>query len=510
MALEYSSSQNTYLIYTKTVELAAELEACLREFVARGSVEVRENGGHVAPVSGLSWEVRGTGEKPLLHLWSERCNLTRRVVAITDHSDERLALAVERFGRAKPDRLEFLRLDFDRNARALSRGEFCERFGRILAEQFPDDTLESLTISPDLEHSLSGNYARGLLRRGSTHTAVLGVPFGESAEAVENSLTFALLWLDRALHSSRRGTVAGLRLILPRNASRAVAHRFAALHPQLAIELYELDPARETLEKIDPRSAGNLDTWLVPFRESEALLNRARPALDPVIVLAPKAITVHPAAQSREVFLRFRGLPIARCDEGRVFFGTTDAREELTTTSRVALKRLLHDLEIHRHPLASDTRHSHYRAQPERWLESLIRADVTCIDAALDPRYVYAQVFANAGGEHGILDLLGVTRAGRLAILELKASENLHLPLQAADYWLRIRRHLEQGDFARYGYFPGVALQAAPPLVYLVAPALRFHPATDVLLRYVDPELEIVRVGLAESWRRGVRVVMRQ
>ena len=492
------------------MELATELEACLREFVSAGSVEVRENGGHVAPISGLCWEVRGAGEKPLLHLWSERCNLTRRVLAITDHSEERLTLAVERFGHAKPDRLEFLRLDFERNARALSRGEFCERFGRILAEQFPDETLESITISPDLEHSLSGNYARALLRRGSVHTAVLGVPAGESQDATENSLTFALLWLEHALHSSRRGTVAGLRLVLPGNANRTVAHRFAALHPKLAIELYELDHARETIEKIDPRNAGNLDSWLVPFRESDALLANARPALDPLVGLAPKAITVHSAAQSREVWLRFRGLGFARWDEGRIFFGISDAREELTAASRPALKRLLHGLEIHRHPLASDTRHSLYRAQPERWLESLVRADVTCIDAALDPRFVYAQVFANAGGEHGILDLLTITRTGRLAILELKATEHLHLPLQAADYWLRIRRHLEQGDFARYGYFPGVELQAAPPLVYLVAPALRFHPATDVLLRYLSPELEIVRVGLAESWRHGIRVVMRQ
>jgi len=47
------------------------------------------------------------------------------------------------------------------------------------------------------------------------------------------------------------------------------------------------------------------------------------------------------------------------------------------------------------------------------------------------------------------------------------------------------------------------------PLVYLVAPALRFHPTTDTLLRYLTPEMEVVRVGLAESWRGGVRVVMR-
>jgi hypothetical protein len=92
----------------------------------------------------------------------------------------------------------------------------------------------------------------------------------------------------------------------------------------------------------------------------------------------------------------------------------------------------------------------------------------------------------------------------------LKASEYIHLPLQAADDWLRVRRHLLSGDIARYGYFPRVELQQAPPLVYLVGPALRFHPATDELLRYLLPGLEIVRVGLAESWRRGLRVVMRQ
>jgi hypothetical protein len=103
-----------------------------------------------------------------------------------------------------------------------------------------------------------------------------------------------------------------------------------------------------------------------------------------------------------------------------------------------------------------------------------------------------------------------VTCSGRLAIGELKASEPIHLPLQAARCWLRIRRHLERCDFDRYGYFPGIELQAAPPLVYLVAPALRFHPSTYILLRFLSPELENTRVGLAEGERRGLRVVMRQ
>ena len=492
------------------MELAAELEANLREFAASGPVEVRENGKRLASLAALSWEVRNAGEKPLLHLWSEQHNLTRRILSITDHSEERLALAVERFGRSKPGRLEFVRTSFERSSRELSREEFCSYLSRILAEQFPDESLESLSVSPDLEHSLSGNYARGLLRRGSAYTALLGVPGDDSSEKVENSLTFALLWLERARQSARRGSVTSLRLILPKDAGLGVAHRLAALDSRLAIELYEHDFDRENLQKIDPNSLGNLSTWLVACRETQALIDRARSALDPILALAPQAVSVHAAVPTREVFLRFRGLPFARWEDEHVFFGTADPREELTAASRPSLKRLLDELEIHRHPLASDTRHPLYRAQAERWLESLAREDVTRIDAKLDPRFVYAQVFANAGGEHGILDLLAITRSGRLAILELKTTEHIHLPLQAADYWLRVRRHLQQGDFARYGFFPGIELQAAPPLVYLVAPALHFHPATDTLLSYLARELEIIRVGLAESWRRGLRVVMRQ
>ncbi len=492
------------------MEFAGELQASLEEFTASGVVEVRENGGSVAPFSGMSWEVRGDGEKPLLHLWSEQFNLTRRVLAITDHSEQRLALAVERFGRAKPDRLEFIRREFERGARELSREEFRDRLTHLLAEQFPDEKLESLVVSPDLEHSLSGNYARGILRRGSADIAVLAVPGGESSEATDNSLTFALLWLQQARRLSSRRTIISVRLILPKDTCSTVAHRLAALDPQLAFELYEHDPALDILEKIDPRRAGNLDSWLVPHREREALLNRARPLLEPIFSLARQAVTLHPSARPHEVWLRFRGIPFARWDDGRVYFGINDAREELTSASRPALKRLLEELEVHRHPLADDPRHPLFRAQPERWLESIVREDVTRVDAMLDQRFVYAQVFANAGGEHGILDLLTVTRLGQLAIIELKASEHIHLPLQAADYWLRVRRQLQSGEIARYGYFPGITLQRASPLVYLVAPALRFHPTTDQFLNCLSPELEIVRVGLAESWRRGLRVVMRQ
>ena len=86
-----------------------------------------------------------------------------------------------------------------------------------------------MTTSADLEHSLSGNYARGVLKRGSSHTAFLAVPDGETQDTVNNSLTFALLWLERLRNSNHRGSVGGLRLIVPKDSCGIVAHRIAAL-----------------------------------------------------------------------------------------------------------------------------------------------------------------------------------------------------------------------------------------------------------------------------------------
>jgi hypothetical protein len=115
------------------MELAEELRASLQEFLTGASIEIREKGSRITAVSPLLWEVRGAQGKPLLHLWGENCNVTRRALAIADHSDARLALAVERFGRAKPERLEMVRLDFVPSPKQLSRDDFCEQLRRIVS-----------------------------------------------------------------------------------------------------------------------------------------------------------------------------------------------------------------------------------------------------------------------------------------------------------------------------------------------------------------------------------------
>jgi hypothetical protein len=297
---------------------------------------------------------------------------------------------------------------------------------------------------------------------------------------------------------------------LPRGSSSITAHRMAALASPQEVELYEYEPLYWRVRRVARSNAGNLATWIVPRREIEQAIAAAMPLAERIRRLAPEAIRVGMAPATQEVTLRFHGMEFARWRLGAMWYGFGDRQDVLTPEKWPALESLVRQLETHRHPLAPDTKHRLYRGQPERWLETMVAADPARIDARLDPRHIYAQVPAFSSGDRGIIDLLGATRDGRLAVLELKASEDIHLVMQAVDYWLRVRFHHDQDDFRRYGYFPEVPLNVKPPLLFLVAPGFRFHPSTDIVLRYLSPEIEIARIALAENWRRGLRVVFRQ
>ena len=174
----------------------AELDRALGEMAASGSVEVREDGEWLAELAGLHCELRRQGKNSLVHLWSDERNLTHRVLRVKEHSESQIILEVQRFGRAKPGRLEFLRKDSRRSPERITREQFRARFRRLLAERFPDAVVESLTAAPDLEHSFSGLYIRGQMHEGSRAWALMAVSASEDAAAIEGILAFGLLWLD--------------------------------------------------------------------------------------------------------------------------------------------------------------------------------------------------------------------------------------------------------------------------------------------------------------------------
>ncbi len=489
------------------------LERALQELARAGSVEVHEDGEWLAELTGMHCELHRQGKSHLVHLWSEDRNLVRKILRVAEITPGHLALEVQRFGRPRPGTLEFLRTDVPRPVGRLNRGKFRARFRRMLAEEFPDAEVESLTTAPDLEHSFSGLYTRGVMVERGRSWALLGVWSGEDRSAIDAALSFGLLWLDWTRQHVRRRALQGLRLFLPAGLTGLALHRAQALEPSVNLEVYEVDENAWRVERAEASNAGNLESWLTPRGEAEATLDAARETVEKIRALAPmaaNAIDALPAAEAREVALRFRGLEFARWGPRGVWFGLGDERCELSPRTWPALAKLVQQLELHRSPVASDTNHPLYRAAPERWLESLALAEPSRLDAQLDSRCVYSQVPAFSAGDRGVMDLVGVTRQGRLVVIELKASEDIHLPLQALDYWLRVRRHQRDAEFQRYGYFSGIELDARPPLLWLVAPGLRFHTATEVLLRYLSSEVQVTRIGLNENWRRGLRIVFRQ
>ncbi len=157
-----------------------------------------------------------------------------------------------------------------------------------------------------------------------------------------------------------------------------------------------------------------------------------------------------------------------------------------------------------------DRRDPLWRMYPERWLESLVFKNVAAVDSRLDPAHVYSQVPAFSASDRAMIDVLTCTREGRLAVLELKADEDIHLPLQGLDYWARVLWHHGRGEFQQYGYFAATQLSPRPPLLLLVAPSLRVHPAVDTLLRYFSPAIDWTLVGVDERWREGIRVIYRK
>nr|MBA2733489.1 hypothetical protein [Acidobacteriota bacterium] len=139
-----------------------------------------------------------------------------------------------------------------------------------------------------------------------------------------------------------------------------------------------------------------------------------------------------------------------------------------------------------------------------------LRRDVTRLDPGLRLAPLHAQFRpSNVGGVSRPIDLLALRRDGRLVVIELKVSEDREHVLQGADYWRRTEIYRRHGHITRARLFGDTVITDEPPLVYLVAPLLRFHRAFTLLARAVTPEIEVFRFDINEDWRAGVRVMRR-
>jgi hypothetical protein len=521
---------------------AETLTATLQEFLseAAGAV-VLEDGAVAFDLAQSKYSISGEHGKCLLHLWSAERNTVRRVLDAEVKSGT-LRLAVQRLGQARPTKLEICRERDHRSptAKRAARASYEAKLRRVIERHFPGFTLSRLTSSVDLEKSFGPIYARGILRQGQSAFAVLGVNATESQSSIDASLTFAILWLDACREnphfsqnragvahlSSRNVLMEGLILFVPAGCSSLVRERMANLNRAAAKwRLFEFNERDDSIVEVECSDRGNVATRLVHATNETAALDRFAESIARIQTILPNCeiAVLSPA----EIAFRWRGLEFARarlCTDfshgsssssdsthysQEIVFGVGAEERVLDHRNWTLFEQLVRALRDARHPYGPRGDRL-FRLHPERWLESLVRADVSMIDERLETESAYSQVPAFSAADRAMIDVLTLTRDARLAVVELKADEDIHLPLQGLDYWARVNWHHARGEFLRFGYFGGRELSPESPLLFLVAPALRVHPATDTILRYVSPEIDWAFLGIDERWREGVKVVFRK
>ncbi len=480
---------------------AVELRAAIERFLAGATQPaLLEPGEELMPLSPGNFHLEERAGRLTLQAWDRTRNLTRRVTATGSSAAARLELVVERFAKREGRLylLDLARRDAAEWEKKSSRLVFRERFRLFLRRQFPEWKLVEISAEPNLEFSLSPSFPRAFLRHGQHGWAAIACPPGGDHGAM---LAFGLIWLAYLRRREPRCVVEGLALYLPANHTRATALRLLCLNPAAArYELFSYSDEDYVL-RIDPRDYGNVDSRLDRCRRP------APPLSGPWLALASLPGVEQVPLHDGRTSLRVRGIEFADWNGVDLTFGMRE-RRAASPHHLAEVVCLAAELERVRSPHA-DRDNLLYRQFPEAWLESQARARIALLDPSLAPAPLYGQVPAFAGGERGVLDLLGIEYTGRLVVIELKASADLQLPIQALDYWLRVKWHLDRGEFAACGYFPGVEPDRRPPRLLLVSPCLEFHPSTETILQFFSAEIEVERAGLAMDWRTNVQVVFR-
>lgn len=497
------------------------LSKVVADFLAGSRAAVVVEDGAVAfDLASAKYSIAGEYNKCLLHLWSEERNVVRRVVD-AEVKGTTLRLQVQRMGQSRATRVDICR-DRDQRtpaARRAARAGYEARVRRALERNFSAWKVVRLTTSMDLERSFGPAYLRGWMRQGQRALAIVGVNESETQVTIDGALTCGILWLDACrMADQERRVVEGLVLVVPKGKAELTRQRIAHLNASAAKWIvYEFDEREDSLSLLEIGDRGNLATRMVRAVDSTPAMERFRESIERIRAILPDVEVV--ALSPGEISFRRCGLEFAQAritHDPRNFqlveeivFGVGAEAHVLDERNEADFADLVRLAAAVRHK-EGPKNHALWRLHPERWLESIAAENIEALDGRLRTEYVYRQVPAFAASDRGMMDLLALTRENRLAVIELKADEDIHLPLQGLDYWTRVDWHCTCGEFVKFGYFPGLEISAEKPLLVLVAPALHVHPSTDTILRYLSREIEWELLGIDERWREELRVVFRK
>lgn len=492
-------------------QLRSEIEALLGQLHHPVLVE---NEIELMDLTAAEWRLNVEFGKLMFTAWNSAKSWSRRVEEVAYRDRDRFGIFVRKPGGRETATLEFRELRATVNtSRAAERSGFRQLLMAMLERDYRGWKFERVGNRSDREHSFSAWYTRGLATQGRCGWAFLGLSEEEASAAADDVLAFGLIWLDWLRSQSDRVAITQLKLFLPPTAVSVIAHRAAYLNPRaLGVEIYEWRRGQPSAAPVDLRDYGNVETRLAARHDAELLKQSHAELLRDLVGDLASETDLVPDAGGTFSSLRIAGLEVARIEgqlAPRIYFGLEGSVRRLDESCREEFREFLRAALRLRSADSPEPQHPFYRLQSERWLESLLFREVTRIDPALSPRHVYPQVPAFSGTDRGVVDLLTATRRGRLAVVELKVQEEINLPLQGLDYWLRVNWLQQRGQFKEFGYFPDRELSAEAPLLYLVSPAFRFHSSTEKLLRYFDPAIEVILIGINDTWRKGIKVLFR-
>jgi hypothetical protein len=487
----------------------------LELFLLGGAFELWEGNSFLATLDGRHAAVEVAYGKLILSGWGEGWSRSWRVLSCE------LAAARIRLSCTKQMGLVQCVLDLRRGKDELEfRGPrpFPARLAALIESSLPGLSVKRAREARDDRRHFSGSYVRLMVQERGAGQGSIVAGIGVSPErvqtVVDGALAAGLIWADALRKMGHR--VSRLMVLAPAGRATTIANRLTMLNPGQEILLYEFDEEEQLLRPVSAFDQGDLAdnfkkaSTSVKWPEDEAAGPELEQLVGSVVAMAPDFIETR--LKDGGISIAIRGLEFARAStrDKRLYFGLGGQRHRLGKTNRADLQQMIRRIIDERGPYSDDRNSDIYRAQSERWLESIIRNQAALIDVNIDSRYVYSQVPAYRGEERTFIDLLACTRGGRLVVMELKTAEDSDFPFQGLDYWLRVNWHGQRGDFKRRGYFSGIELSDEPPVLYLVAPLFRFHWATTLIARTFSTDVPIYRIGINEDWRAKIRVLMRE
>jgi hypothetical protein len=457
-------------------------------------------------------------ERLLVSCWTEKGTRLWRVVA-WDWNGQLLTLEGSHKMRAEVSLIDLIPRTSAKAITATIRAARqmrCERLAQLAAALRFGSVVERLSLSRGTKPGQPGRNAQVLLKTRRERIAVVGPVVSSQPATVDAFLSSSLLWFRRTCDRVKPPYVEQLWLIVSPELLKPLLYRVALLRASLRdiIKVFTVDENLTLLS--EATTPDKDDLWRKKLARFPPVAAATASVLSSAIVAeAPEAIDIVHSRHGET--LRYFGLPFARVrsllGRERVWFGMNRAHRRLLDESTANdWQNMLDDLREHRSSTAVDHRHAFYRAAPEAWLESLLRRDITRLDPGLIIAPLHAQFRTARGAKLGIrpIDLLALRQDGRLVVIELKVSEDREHVLQGADYWRRVEAHRRRGHIARAKLFGKRTIRDEAPLVYLVAPTLRVHPAFQTLAHCISSDIEIYRFDINEDWRNGVRVMRRE